>query len=67
MQQEEIPPNQITLVEVKKPEIELLRISLKNIYRSDQIKSLFTRLELFVEGQDSDFEISLTLQEREPS
>ena len=67
MDQEEIPPSQLTLVEVKKPEIELLRISLKNIYRADQIKSLFTRLELFVEGQDSDFEISLTLQEREPS
>jgi hypothetical protein len=64
---EEIAPNQITLVEVKNPEIELLRISLKNIYNADQITSLFTRLQLFVEGQENNFELNLVLQERVPS
>lgn len=64
---EEIAPNQLTLVEVKNPEIELLRISLKNIYSADQITSLFTRLQLFVEGQENNFELNLVLQERVPS
>lgn len=65
MYQEEIPPGQLTLVEIKKPEIELLRISLKNIYSSEQVIALFTRLKLFVEGQENKFEISLTLQEKQ--
>lgn len=61
---EQIEPNNITLVEVKKPEIEPFRISVKNVFSSDQVIALFTRLQLFVEGQSGEFEISLNLQER---
>jgi hypothetical protein len=64
-QQEEIAPNEITLVEVKKPEIDLLRISVKNIYSAEQIMAFLTRVQLFVEGQPNQFELSLTLQEKE--
>ena len=64
MYQEEIPADQLTLVEVKNPEIDLLRISVKNTYTADQIMAFLTRLQLFVEGQDNKFELSLTLQEK---
>jgi hypothetical protein len=60
----EIVPIQITPVEVKAPDIDLLRISVKNIYNAEQIKSFLTRIQLFVEGQDNQFELSLTLQEK---
>lgn len=60
---------QITLdniipVEVKNPDIDLLRISVKNVYSADQIMAFLTRVQLFVEGQDNQFELSLTLQEK---
>lgn len=61
---QEISPSQITLVEVKNTDIDLLRISVKNVYNSEQIKSFLTRIQLFVEGQENQFELSLTLQEK---
>ena len=61
---QEITPSQITLVEVKDTDIDLLRISVKNVYNAEQIKSFLTRIQLFVEGQENQFELSLTLQEK---
>lgn len=60
---EQIEPSKITLVEVKKPEIDLLRISVKNVYTAEQVLAFLTRLQLFVEGQSAKFELSVTLQE----
>jgi hypothetical protein len=61
---QEITASQITLVEVKNTDIDLLRISVKNVYNAEQIKSFLTRIQLFVEGQENQFELSLTLQEK---
>lgn len=61
---QEIEPNGVTLVEIKKPEIDLLRISVKNVYSAEQIMAFLTRIQLFCEGQDNLFELSLTLQEK---
>jgi hypothetical protein len=62
--QEEIPSNEITLVEIKDPEIELLRMAVRNTYSSEQVIALLTRISLFVEGQENQFEVNLILQEK---